>query len=497
MRVAVVLCTLALVVAACGTRLPEEAFGPQQRIVSQDASQQSGASSTTTTAPTGSSASDSDGSDDTADEVGGRNISTATDPVGDQDPVTGPSPTIGGPNQASDVGITASTIRLGNITAENGVLGDTFAPAVRGLRAWVAHTNANGGIAGRQIELFTCDDREERNRSLECARRLVEQDQVFALVATNSRALGGAAQYLADKRIPVVGFPITNSFYRYPTFYSIYGSKYVRDGENVADDGNLVSRSGAYRWFKQNAGVTEAAVFAYDIAESAQAGTFIAKGLELEGFRVTQYTVSFAAPSFDQAVADMERRKTQIVFDAMDDGANRRLCDTLARRNFELPVKVSTVVVMGDAVGTNYNDTCRNAIHVINSSRPYTDAAPEVAEFRSAYERYQPGLAYHQWALEAWAGANLIANAIASMGPTPTREGVVEFLDEMDLSTADGILVGTAFFPEDQSAPRGEHCFSIARWSDDASGWISASTPFPFCYPDAHLYRTPVSERGD
>ena len=77
------------------------------------------------------------------------------------------------PNQASDVGVTETTIRIGNITAENGVLGDTFAPAVQGLRAWAAHTNANGGINGRQIELFTCDDREDRARTLECARRLV------------------------------------------------------------------------------------------------------------------------------------------------------------------------------------------------------------------------------------------------------------------------------------------------------------------------------------
>ena len=69
-----------------------------------------------------------------------------------------------GPNQASDVGVTATTITIGNITAENGVLGDAFAPAVRGLRAWVQATNAKGGINGRQIILKTCDDREDRAR---------------------------------------------------------------------------------------------------------------------------------------------------------------------------------------------------------------------------------------------------------------------------------------------------------------------------------------------
>ena len=62
------------------------------------------------------------------------------------------------------------------------MLGDAFAPAARGLRAWAAAINAKGGINGRQVVLKTCDDGEDRNQTLECARRLVEQDKVFAIV---------------------------------------------------------------------------------------------------------------------------------------------------------------------------------------------------------------------------------------------------------------------------------------------------------------------------
>ena len=60
-----------------------------------------------------------------------------------------------GPNQASDVGVTANQIVIGNIVAENGVLGDAFAPAARGMRAWAAAINAKGGIHGRQVVLKT------------------------------------------------------------------------------------------------------------------------------------------------------------------------------------------------------------------------------------------------------------------------------------------------------------------------------------------------------
>ena len=79
------------------------------------------------------------------------------------------------------------------------------------MRAWTAYTNAHGGIRGRKVILKTCDDREDRNRDLACAQQLVEKDKVFALVGTNSRSFGGAAQYLADHEIPTLGEPIPNS----------------------------------------------------------------------------------------------------------------------------------------------------------------------------------------------------------------------------------------------------------------------------------------------
>ncbi len=488
---------VALLLAACGTRLPDEAFveTPGARASSTGevgeaaegsldaetgaAATEAGATDTTVAAGTVSPAEGAAGGDPTAAAAGGP---------------SGPS----GPNQASDVGITATTITLGNITAESGVLGDAFAPAVRGLRAWVQAINAKGGINGRTIVLKTCDDQENRSRSLACARRLVEEDKVFALVATNTRALGGAAQYLQDQGIPVIGTPITNSFNRYPHFWSVYSSSYARDGQTVGHKGQLVSLSGGYRWFRENLGVTKAAVFSYDIAESAQAGTFFQKGLELEGFEVTAYKVSFAAPSFDQAVADMKQKGVQIIFDGMDDGANRKLCDAMARRRFSVEAKVSTIVSMGDSVGNDYNDTCRNSVYIAGSSIPYTaTSVPAVAEFRQAFGRYQPGQEVHQWALEAWAQGTMVAEGIAGMGPAPTRKGLEDYLRGLRKYSAGGIMTGIEYVPANLDAPTREHCFSIARWQDSQKGWVEATGRFPFCYPDAKQYATPAAEQGN
>lgn len=495
----------ALVVAACGTRLPDEAFAPDEEVISVDdgggatspdraAASSAGSGDTTSTTTGGGDAGNGDGSGRTG---GGGTDGGDSQQAGADGPESGSGS--GAPNQASDVGITEDTIRIGNITAESGVLGDTFAPAVRGLRAWVQATNAAGGIGGRQIELFTCDDREDRARVLECARRLVEQDEVFALLATNTRAMGGAAQYLSDQGVPVMGFPINNAFYRYPEFFTIYGTAYEREGESVGLDGEIVNLSGQFRWLRENLEADTAGVFYYDIAESSQAGNAFAEGLRAEGFDVTEYVVSFAAPSFDQAVADMERRDVDVIYDAMDPGANRRLCDAMAGRDFTPAAKVSTVVIMGEEVSSAYNDACRNVMFVPTESKPYSSGADEVVEFREAYARYQPGLPLHQWALEAWATGNIAKDAISSMGPAPTREGFIEFLNTMEPNTGEGIMVGTVFTRDsiDYEADTERDCFAFARWLDSEGGWVSASSPFPFCYPDAKTVATPAAEQGN
>ena len=488
-RTAAVAAALA-VLAACGTRLPDEAFEAQGELVEVEGGQALAEG----TADPGAV----EGATETTVAGAGASGQAGAGAGAGGPAAAGGGGGAGGPNQASDVGVTADQIVIGNITAENGVLGDAFAPAARGMRAWAAAVNAKGGIHGRQVVLKTCDDGESRNKTLECAKRLVEQDKVFAIVGANTRAMGGAAQYLNDKAVPVIGMPITNSYYRYPHFFSGYPSGYRRDGKTVGNGGNLMFTTGMYRWFKENLKVSKAAVFSYDIPESKQAGDAFAEGLELEGFSVKTYTVSFAAPSFDQAVASMQQDGTQIIVDSMDDGANRKLCDAMARRRFTVKAKVSTVVAMGDKVGTAYNDTCRNSVYVPGDTVPYTaTGVPDVKAFRDAFARHQPGKPVHQWALEAWAQAQLVKGGLEKMGGAPTRKGLETYLNGLTSYTGGGVFVGLDWKPIDWGPKTREDCFTISRWQDSKKGWTSATQRFPFCYPNAKVYSSPALEQGN
>jgi ABC-type branched-subunit amino acid transport system substrate-binding protein len=483
-----VLFALALLTTACGTRLPDSAFvnaGAQgggtaagSRTGTSGGTGTSGASGATTTTAPGAAA----GSGGPAAQGGGAGAAD-------------------GPNQASDVGVTENEIVIGNITAVDGILGDAFAPPLRGLQAFVQYTNDHGGVHGRQLRLESCNDSEDRTKNLQCAQDLVENKKVFAFVGNNTRAEGGSAPYINGAGVPIfMGLPISNAASRFPHYWSIYGNGCPRDGNTVCYNDNIYNKTGVYRWFKDHVGATKAAVFYYGlIAISADAGKFVQQGLQLEGYDVKGYDVNFANPNFDQAVQEMKANGTDIIFDVIDDGTNRKLCDAMQRYDLTVKAKVSTVVSYGDEIGNDFSDVCRNSIYASGSTMSYDDLSnPAVKEFRDAFATYQPDAQLHQWSLEGWMAGKALVDALNTMGPAPTRAGLEGWLKGLNGYTNNGLSVPLDFVVQDYpNQPKGRDCVSIAQWQDAQAGWVQRTASGGDCYDDAFVFPTPASDRGD
>ncbi len=76
----------------------------------------------------------------------------------------------------------ADTIRIGSslsVTGPASFLGD---PEAKTLRMYVDRLNEEGGVLGREIELILYDDEGDASRALTFAERLIEDDQVVAMV---------------------------------------------------------------------------------------------------------------------------------------------------------------------------------------------------------------------------------------------------------------------------------------------------------------------------
>jgi branched-chain amino acid transport system substrate-binding protein len=88
-----------------------------------------------------------------------------------------------GPAGAADPGITADTVTIGlwsPLTGPTALLGTSERDAIE---IAIGEVNAAGGVNGRKIRLITYDDSGSPQEALASVRRLIDQDQVFALIA--------------------------------------------------------------------------------------------------------------------------------------------------------------------------------------------------------------------------------------------------------------------------------------------------------------------------
>jgi len=114
---------------------------------------------------------------------------------------------------AADHGV----VTIGNVSTTSGVAGGAQRPGVVGLQAWVAATNAAGGV-----KLIARDDQNDPNQNASYTQALVEQAHVQAFVSNwASQTQAASADYLKAKQIPVVGGDHTgdNSWGVNPMFF--------------------------------------------------------------------------------------------------------------------------------------------------------------------------------------------------------------------------------------------------------------------------------------
>ncbi|HEY7452958.1 MAG TPA: ABC transporter substrate-binding protein [Thermoleophilaceae bacterium] len=110
----------------------------------------------------------------------------------------------GGGGGGSDPGITDDSIKLGGSYPFSGPA-SAYRSIEQGAQAYFAAVNADGGVDGRKIEFMTLDDGYEPPKAVQNARRLVQEEQVFAVFNTLGTANNAAIwDYLNKQKVPHV-----------------------------------------------------------------------------------------------------------------------------------------------------------------------------------------------------------------------------------------------------------------------------------------------------
>jgi branched-chain amino acid transport system substrate-binding protein len=101
-----------------------------------------------------------------------------------------------------DPGATDTEIKIGNTSPYSGPA-SAYAVIAKSIAAYIKMLNEKGGIKGRRINFISYDDGYSPPRTVEMARKLVEQDQVLFLYQTLGTPSNTAIQkYMNMKKVP-------------------------------------------------------------------------------------------------------------------------------------------------------------------------------------------------------------------------------------------------------------------------------------------------------
>jgi len=106
-------------------------------------------------------------------------------------------------------GVTKNEIVLGSIQDMSGPLANYSKPLVNGMRMHIDEINEAGGISGRKLKLIVEDSGYDPKKGVLGAQKLVQRDQVFAVVGTIGTAVNLAAMPVQFERNVLNFLPLT------------------------------------------------------------------------------------------------------------------------------------------------------------------------------------------------------------------------------------------------------------------------------------------------
>ncbi len=139
---------------------------------------------------------------------------------------------------AQQQGVTADTITIGAYGPITGPAAYIGLAGRDGMKLAIKEINAAGGINGRKINVMFEDDAHSPTRALAAVKKLVEQDNVFAIMSVaGSNATVGTIDYVRDKGVvmyvsiasaPPVTWPYARNMFRGGTTETArYGELYA------------------------------------------------------------------------------------------------------------------------------------------------------------------------------------------------------------------------------------------------------------------------------
>jgi branched-chain amino acid transport system substrate-binding protein len=308
-------------------------------------------------------------------------------------------------------------------------------------QAWVEWTNAHGGLNGHPVEVVVADTQSSPTAGQPAVKKLVEEDNVDAIMISDDGTLGAVADYLVDKNIAVFGANGSDPsvWGARPNFFTTTTlAPYTTTAEVIAAEAVGAKKIGA--------------VVCGEVPACATVGEVLEPTATKLGLTYTGLsTASGSDANFTAACLSLMEKDTEVIILALLPSTASRVMTDCIQQGFDgyfamssntvdmsFISKVKGVKVTGDVAGFPW----------------WADAGP-VAEFREAMTAYAPDTNYRSnSATGTWTALALFAKALsAQSGADVTRESILDAFNQIKDETLDGILPEPVTYVKGEPGP--------------------------------------------
>jgi ABC-type branched-subunit amino acid transport system substrate-binding protein len=386
---------------------------------------------------------------------------------------------------ATDVGVTATSIKLAATIVTDGPGASFLAPEQIGLNAVVNKVNRSGGICGRRISLELNNDSWQASLGEQYIQNFVQGDKVFALASSDSEGLYAADSFIRSQGVPVVGtdgmltqqyqnpwiWPVATS--TIATMHVMAKSAYDRGARNfglVFDDEYHFGVEGANAFDQAVKRLTGSDIPGFDASLKSCQQRFC-------GIEPAQSSYSSQASSFNQACYYNVNSTCDFIGYLLEPDtmlswvANGRPADPRYGQGGAQPLFT-----------TDFATNCRNfcqGMWVWTGYNPPVGSdsgLPGVAQYVNDVHRESSSVdALNQFLEGGYDGMELMVTALQKVGPNVTRANLKAVLDSMTYDS--GLSAPLAWHGANHFANTASRAFAI-HFGNQFDGFSDAGTGF-------------------
>lgn len=329
-------------------------------------------------------------------------------------------PTTEAPAVEKVPGVTGDAILLGMTNAMSGPVSTIGISLARGLEAYFNWVNEQGGVHGRQIKLLIEDDQYQPANTVAAAKKLVEQEGVFAIVRPlGTPTTAAILDYTIEKGVPVVGIASGSSLWSQPFKKTVFGIQ-----PTYSLEGRLMAR-----YAVDELGAERIAVFFQNDAYGKEGADNFVAALKERGIEpVAMVPYEATEQDFSAHALKLQQADPDLVFVYAIVVPASSLLKEAQKIGFE-PTWLMTYVLA---------DPILLALAAESAEGVYAGAwlvdplnAPEAEQYRQVLKQSFPDEVPGGYSISSYAVGEMIVEALKRAGPDLTREKFIQALESL------------------------------------------------------------------